>query len=170
MALHSRTELEEERRLFYVAVTRAKDTCTLSFATSRFIWGNLVTAEPSRFIDEIDQKFLNFISPERRGGRSLNSRPTKFDKPYVGGLNKTVEAPSGMKSVSKSFSSSSSSNKGAMGLDLKVGYNVEHAQFGKGKITAITGEADDKKATIFFLGKGAKTLLLRFANLNVLED
>ena len=168
MALHSRTELEEERRLFYVAVTRAKDSCTLSFATSRFIWGNLVTAEQSRFIDEIDDKYLNFVTPERRGGRSLNSRPSKFDKPYVGGLNKTVEAPSGMKSVSKA-ASTPSSNKGAIGLDLKVGYNVEHAQFGKGKITAITGTGDDKKATIFFLGKGAKTLLLRFANLNVVE-
>ena len=78
-----------------------------------------------------------------------------------------MQAPSGMKSVSKA---ASSSNKGAIGLDLKVGYNVEHSQFGKGKITAINGTGDDKKATIFFLGKGAKTLLLRFANLNVLEN
>ena len=167
MALHSRTELEEERRLFYVAVTRAKDACTLSYATSRFIWGNLITAEPSRFIDEIDAKFLNFETPERRGGRSLNSRASGFDKPYVGGLNKTMSAPSGMKPVATVTSSSSKSD--TLGLDLKVGYNVEHAQFGKGKITAIEGTGQDKKATIFFLGKGAKTLLLRFANLTVVE-
>jgi DNA helicase II / ATP-dependent DNA helicase PcrA len=167
MALHSRTELEEERRLFYVAVTRAKDACTLSYATSRFIWGNLITAEPSRFIDEIDAKFLNFETPERRGGRSLNIRASGFDKPYVGGLNKTISAPSGMKPVATVTSSSSKSD--TLGLDLKVGYNVEHAQFGKGKITAIEGTGQDKKATIFFLGKGAKTLLLRFANLTVVE-
>lgn len=167
MALHSRTELEEERRLFYVAVTRAKDACTLSYATSRFIWGNLITAEPSRFIDEIDAKFLNFETSERRGGRSLNSRASGFDKPYVGGLNKTISAPSGMKPVATVTSSSSKSD--TLGLDLKVGYNVEHAQFGKGKITAIEGTGQDKKATIFFLGKGAKTLLLRFANLTVVD-
>lgn len=168
MALHSRTELEEERRLFYVAVTRAKQSCTLSFATSRFIWGNLVTAEPSRFIDEIDKKHLHFEVSERRGGRSLNSRPTPFDKPFVGGLNKTVSAPSGMKAVSELTSSGKKSD--SLGLDLKVGYNVKHELFGNGKVTAIEGQGNDKKATIFFLGKGAKTLLLRFANLTVLEE
>jgi len=167
MALHSRTELEEERRLFYVAVTRAKESCTLSFATSRFIWGNLVTAEPSRFIDEIDKKYLNFEVSERRGGRSLNSRPTAFDKPYTGGLNKTVAAPAGMKSMSQA---SVSSKSDSLSLDLKVGFNVKHELFGSGKITTIEGQGSDKKATIFFPGKGAKTLLLRFANLTVLED
>lgn len=168
MVLHSRTELEEERRLFYVAVTRAKESCTLSFATSRFIWGNLVTAEPSRFIDEIDKKYLNFVVSERVGGRSLNSRPSGFDKPYIGGLNKTVSAPAGMKSVSQASPSSGKSD--SLGLDLKVGYNVKHELFGTGRITTIEGQGSDKKATIFFPGKGAKTLLLRFANLTVMEE
>ena len=153
--------------MFYVAVTRAKESCTLSFATSRFIWGNLVTAEPSRFIDEIDKQYLNFEVSERRGGRSLNSKPTPFDRPFVGGLNKSVAAPAGMKSVN---SVSSSSKGDALSLDLKVGYNVKHELFGNGKVTTIEGQGSDKKATIFFPGKGAKTLLLRFANLTVLED
>ena len=74
MALNSRSELEEERRLFYVAVTRAKDTCTLSYATSRFIWGNLVSSEPSRFIEEIDPIHLNFESQQRGMGKSLSGR------------------------------------------------------------------------------------------------
>lgn len=168
MALHSRTELEEERRLFYVAVTRAKESCTLSFATSRFIWGNLITAEPSRFIDEIDKKFLNFEASERPGGRSLNSRMTGFDKPFTGGLNKTVTAPAGMKAVSEI--KQPSGKEGSTDLELKVGYNVKHELFGNGKITTIEGQGMDKKATIFFPGKGAKTLLLRFASLTVLED
>lgn len=168
MALHSRSELEEERRLFYVAVTRAKESCTLSFATSRFIWGNLITAEPSRFIDEIDRTYLNFEASERPGGRSLNSRMTGFDKPFVGGLNKTVSAPSGMKSVN--IAKPSAVNNDSVNLDLKVGYNVNHDIFGMGKVTTIEGQGIDKKVTIFFPGKGAKTLLLRFAKLTVLED
>ncbi len=168
MALHSRTELEEERRLFYVAVTRAKVSCTLSFATSRFIWGNLVSAEPSRFIEEIDKKFLNFVASERPGGRSLNSRPSGFDKPYIGGLNRTVSAPEGMKAVSHAKPSVGKSD--SLSLDLKVGYSVKHELFGTGRITTIEGQGSDKKATIFFPGKGAKTLLLRFANLTVMEE
>jgi DNA helicase-2/ATP-dependent DNA helicase PcrA len=176
MALHSRTELEEERRLFYVAVTRARDTCTLSYATSRFIWGNLVTSEPSRFIDEIARDFLHFEVPDRPGGRSLNSRASGFDRPMSGGLNRSLSSSSISTSSStpnlKPMSQASSAPKktGASSLDLKVGFNVQHAQFGTGKITAIEGTGNDKKATIFFPGKGAKNLLLRFANLTVIED
>lgn len=168
MALHSRSELEEERRLFYVAVTRAKESCTLSFATSRFIWGNLITAEPSRFIDEIDRKFLNFEASERPGGRSLNSRMTGFDKPFVGGLNKSVSAPAGMKSVS--IAKPSSNATATADMDIKVGYNVHHELFGNGKVQKIEGEGGDKKVTIFFPGLGAKTLLLRFAKLKILAE
>jgi DNA helicase II / ATP-dependent DNA helicase PcrA len=169
MALHSRTELEEERRLFYVAVTRAKESCTLSFATSRFIWGNLVTAEPSRFIDEIDRKYLHFEISERPGGKSLNNRMKGFDKPFTGGLNKSVIAPAGMKAVSETRNAPN--HLSATGeMDLKVGYNVKHALFGTGKVTTLEGTGSDKKATIFFPGKGTKTLLLRFANLVVLEE
>ncbi len=167
MALHSRTELEEERRLFYVAVTRARETCTLSYATSRFIWGNLVTSEPSRFIDEISKDFLHFEVPDRPGGRSLNSRASGFDRPMSGGLNRSFSAAPNMKPVEQV--QRSASKVAASTLDLKVGYNVQHAQFGTGKVTAIEGQGNDKKATIFFPGKGAKNLLLRFANLTVVD-
>ncbi|MEY3438520.1 MAG: hypothetical protein RL265_1105 [Bacteroidota bacterium] len=168
MALNSRTELEEERRLFYVAVTRAKDTCTLSYATSRFIWGNLVSSEASRFIEEIDQKFLNFETPQRGMGRSLSGRVSNFDEPFTGGLNRTTAAPSGsFKSLNEV---SNSPEKSGSTADLKVGYNVLHDRFGKGKITRLEGEGADKKATIFFPHHGAKTVILRFANLTVIED
>ena len=168
MALNSRTELEEERRLFYVAVTRAKDTCTLSYATSRFIWGNLVSSEASRFIEEIDQKFLNFETPQRGMGRSLSGRVSNFDEPFTGGLNRTTSPPSGsFKSLNEV---SNSPEKSGSTADLKVGYNVLHDRFGKGKITRLEGEGADKKATIFFPHHGAKTVILRFANLTVIED
>lgn len=166
MVLNSRTELEEERRLFYVAVTRAMKTCTLTYATSRFQWGNLVSSEPSRFIDEIDAKYLNFETPQRGMGRSLTSGRSlgagTFEKP--GGLNRTL----GQQNL-KPVSQSSPGNKDNDGLNLMVGYNVEHDRFGKGKVTKIDGQGADKKATIFFPHHGAKTVLLRFANLKVVE-
>ena len=168
MALNSRTELEEERRLFYVALTRAKDTCTLSYAASRFIFGNLTTSEPSRFIDEIDSKFLHFETPSRAAGKSLMGRSMDFDKPYSGGLNRTpVSSSRSLKSIHDLNSTPSRTNSDQ---DIKVGYNVVHDRFGKGKVTKLEGSGADKKATIFFPHHGAKTVLLRFANLTVLED
>ncbi len=166
MALHSRTELEEERRLFYVAVTRAKETCTLSYATSRFQWGNLITSEPSRFIDEISPEFLHFETPERGRGKSLS-----------GGMSNSFANPSGMGGLNKSFTKSPSlkrvenakpsAPKTGGSLELKVGYNVSHDRFGKGKVIKLEGNGPDKKATIFFPKHGSKTVLLRFANLTV---
>ncbi|MFT6983832.1 MAG: DNA helicase-2/ATP-dependent DNA helicase PcrA, partial [Crocinitomicaceae bacterium] len=167
MALNSRAELEEERRLFYVAITRAKTTCTLSYATSRFLWGNLISSEPSRFIDEIDREFLEFEAPERGKGRSLSGRlGGAFSNPTAsGGLNKNL--------ASKSLTPVNRANpprpKTGGTLDLKVGYNVEHDRFGKGKVIQLDGDGPDKKATIFFPKHGSKTVLLRFANLKVEE-
>jgi len=169
MALNSRTELEEERRLFYVAITRAKDSCTLSYAASRFIWGNLVSSEPSRFIDEIDQKFLAIEAPSRGMGKSLTGgRSMNFEQPFSGGLNRTFSSTGG--SLKSMEQIKSSPEKTGTTADLKVGYNVMHDRFGKGKITKMEGSGADKKATIFFPHHGAKTVLLRFANLTVLED
>jgi len=176
LSINSRTELEEERRLFYVAVTRAELTCTISYATSRFQWGNLVSSEPSRFIAEINQEFLSFESPygqQQGGGRSLSSgRSGAMEKPFVGGLNKSASAgnilPRSLKSMSDLSSKPSTSE--SLTMDIKVGYNVEHDRFGKGKVTKLEGSGVDKKATIFFPHAGAKTLLLRFAKLTVLED
>lgn len=174
MALQSRTEIEEERRLFYVAVTRAMKTCTLTYAASRFQFGTLTTSEPSRFIDEINPKYLHFENPQRGGGRSLNSgRPVGGSFAHVGGgLNKPMGGETtqrktpdlqNMKPVSKA-----SGGKVDV-MDLKVGYNVLHDRFGKGKITKIEGQGADKKATIFFPHHGAKNILLRFANLTVVD-
>jgi DNA helicase-2/ATP-dependent DNA helicase PcrA len=173
LSINSRTELEEERRLFYVAVTRAEKTCTISYASSRFQWGNLVSSEPSRFIAEINQDYLNFENPygsSMGGGRSLNSGRPVTERGFVGGLNKTTTAPSAGSLKSLSDLSSKPATSEAMNLDLKVGYNVEHDRFGKGKVTKLEGTGVDKKATIFFPHAGAKTLLLRFAKLTVLED
>lgn len=167
MALSSRAELEEERRLFYVAVTRAMETCTLSYASSRFQWGNLISSEPSRFIDEIPGQFLKFDTPQRAAGRSLTGGRTGYDESFSGGLNKRPVPP---KLSSLSSLQSKPSAKRSGDIQLKVGYNVEHDRFGKGKVTKLEGSGPDTKATIFFPRHGAKTVLLRFANLTVLDE
>lgn len=170
LSLNSRTDLEEERRLFYVAVTRAKKTCNLSYATSRFQWGNLITCEPSRFIDEIDPQFLKHISPQRGMGRSLvTGRGEKANDNFTGGLNRPMGSRS-LKPISSVAGSPGKSNSPAGAPShLKVGYNIEHDRFGKGKVTQLEGTGSDTKATIFFPRHGSKTVLLRFAKLKVLD-
>ena len=169
MALHSRTELEEERRLFYVALTRAMHSCTLSYASSRFNWGQLVTSEPSRFIDEIEQSYLEFESPQRGAGRSLSGR-SNFDQVHTGGLNKSFSSSTPPPTFKPMQQASGSSKVPGSNENLKVGYIVNHDRFGKGKVTKLEGDGADKKATIFFPHHGAKTVLLRFANLTIIEE
>jgi DNA helicase-2/ATP-dependent DNA helicase PcrA len=165
MALNSRTELEEERRLFYVALTRAKDACTLSYAASRFTWGQLISSEPSRFIDEIDSQFLNFDAPPRGQGRSLGMGINRGERPFSGGLNRTMGSPKLTAMNNLNGSNNSTNNSQYM-----VGQNVQHERFGKGKITKLEGAGNDQKATVFFPHHGIKNLILRFANLQILEE
>jgi DNA helicase II / ATP-dependent DNA helicase PcrA len=162
LALNSRTELEEERRLFYVAVTRAEKQVYFSYAGSRYRWGNLIYCEPSRFIDEVDPKFL--IMPE-------NTKAIKSgtgDLPFETTRPKPQFAPKNLVKMSKHTAS-----KGGAAIesldDLQVGVTVEHERFGKGKIIAIEGAKPDTKATVYFPSSGQKTLLLKFAKLKVLN-
>ena len=163
MSLHSRSDLEEERRLFYVAVTRAMESCTLSYAVSRFLWGQSISCEPSRFIDEIDPNYLEFSSKSKSMNRGLSMKG--FEGARTGGLNKmTNPSLRSLKEITRQKSSSPNEQ------DIKVGYNVEHKTFGKGKVTHMEGSGADQKATIFFPHHGSKTILLRFANLEILNE
>jgi DNA helicase-2/ATP-dependent DNA helicase PcrA len=173
MALNSRSELEEERRLFYVALTRGMKSCMLSYATSRFTWGQPIMCESSRFIDEIEPQYLQFESVNRSSaGRSLMGSGA-IDRGFSGGLNKPLGAPApklrSLKEVSHSSTSARPTNDTG-NEQLMVGANVSHDRFGKGKVLKIEGAGPDKKATIFFPQHGSKTVLLRFANLQILED
>ncbi|MCB0477649.1 MAG: UvrD-helicase domain-containing protein [Crocinitomicaceae bacterium] len=175
LSLNSRSELEEERRLFYVAVTRAEKQAFLSFATSRYRWGKLITSEASRFIEEIDESYLEWENPyaSNGGGRSLNAgrrgyEPKESFENFGGfGAKKiaTPSAPMGMKKVSETKSSAPKSDLSG----LKVGYNVAHEKFGKGKVVALSGDYPNQKATVFFPRVGQKQLLLKFAKLEILE-
>lgn len=166
MALSSRSELEEERRLFYVALTRAEKRATLSYATSRYRWGNLITSEPSRFIEEIESEFLEVNNPSRGGGVSLNQLNLER-KVGVSGKKLFSDKERKLKKITSS-DSSQKTGTAASELDLKVGYNVVHEHFGKGKVVGLEG-TPPTKATVFFPKVGNKQLLLKFARLEVLD-
>ncbi|MDI1235774.1 MAG: exodeoxyribonuclease V subunit gamma [bacterium] len=166
MSLTSRQELEEERRLFYVAVTRAEQKLTLSFATSRFKYGNLIPCEPSRFLGEIESQYLEFSyqntlkmeSPVLKKKESPN-----FGKGYGMNVGKPVfSRPSGQIQISSNFKESDTSN-------LMEGQTIEHQRFGKGQVLNIQDSGDNRKAVIRFVEAGEKTLVLKFAKLMILE-
>jgi DNA helicase-2/ATP-dependent DNA helicase PcrA len=174
MSLNSRSDLEEERRLFYVATTRAENKLTLSYATSRFKFGTLISCEPSRFLDEIDAKYLeldftakpastgnSFFDNEREAWSKRSSGDT-FSKPKPPPV-KTTSILAKAHVPSPGFAPSDTSN-------LQVGMEVEHERFGFGKVISMEGNKPDVKATIFFKEIGQKQLLLKFAKLYIISN
>jgi len=155
MMLNSRADLEEERRLFYVAITRAEKRLTLSYAISRYQWGNLRACEKSRFIDEIEPTFLNF---------QYGDGQSSFDK--VLKKKSTLVAPAPKKATnyvpSSDFQPSDTSN-------LQAGMRVEHPKFGFGVVAKMDTQGNSTKAIIEFEEAGEKTLLLSFAKLRIHE-
>lgn len=177
MNLNSRSELEEERRLFYVALTRAEKQAYLTYAQSRYQWGKLTDAEPSRFIDEIDDKFLKYLSPQgSRRFRSLTNFD-KFDevdkdryrqvKPVAGTPPKGPNMEESRKL--RRLKPVSSLDKAKVGVRLEKGQIVEHNRFGKGRVLHVEGVGGDAKAEIQFDNGGLKRLILRFAKLEILS-
>lgn len=160
LSLNSRTELEEERRLFYVAITRAEKKLTLSYATTRYRWGNLISCEPSRFIEEIDEKYLDAPSFETSTPVAKPSSDSGFNMKF----STPAPKPQNLKKVTSSGGDSGSDNE-----NYVVGLKVEHAKFGKGKIVNIEGQFPNRKATVFFPNVGQKQLLLKFAKLDIIE-
>jgi DNA helicase-2/ATP-dependent DNA helicase PcrA len=184
MSMNTREELEEERRLFYVALTRAEHQAYLTYTLSRYRWGKLVDAEPSRFITEIDNQYLEYTTPKDDNykykpllGADLWGEPDKSklrqSKPK-NGTPPSVNQPSEeqirklrkMRPVSKSTNPPKPS--GFEGK-LQPGMIVEHARFGRGEVVNLEGIGGEKKAEINFKVGGLKKLLLRFAKLEVVE-
>lgn len=163
MMLNSRADLEEERRLFYVAITRAEQKVFLSYALSRYRFGRLKSCEPSRFIDEIDPKFINESS--KFGGRPTQPI-TKITSHYAknlvrGGVTKPSNNNAAIQhSPSTNFAPSDTTN-------LKEGMKVEHPKFGFGEVAEIDNSGTSRKAKVVFDNFGEKTLLLSFAKLKI---
>ena len=180
MSMSTRSELEEERRLFYVALTRAEKQAYLTYALSRYRWGKLVDAEPSRFIEEIDEQYVEIVTPkeERRFNPMLSAdifgdvdpNTVRYKKPsYPKAKPKVQEkfqisTPKNLKKVSETKATSNLfDNK------LIVGDVVNHQRFGKGNVLNIEGKNADLKAEIRFENGGVKKLLLRFAKLEIIS-
>jgi len=164
LSLNSRSDLEEERRLFYVAITRAEKRLIMSYAQTRFRWGNLIHCEPSRFIDEIDEQYIDFphTTPEP------TRKPFSFDQERM--RFSGARSNPNLKPVRKLKTTSSVSTfEGDDPSALATGMEVMHEKFGKGKVISTEGEAPNKKATVFFPKVGHKQLLLRFAKIKILD-
>ena len=163
MSSSTREELEEERRLFYVALTRAMNKVTLSYAVTRYRWGVPVNGTPSRFIREIDVRFI--ANPEEDGSQS--APPKDFNKKPSISLNMGRMKPVGQ-------ALRQSGGKDAFESDdpvlVQTGMQVIHLRFGKGKVLNLEGEFPNRKATVFFNDHGQKQLLLKFAKLKILKD
>ena len=163
MNLNSRTELEEERRLFYVALTRAEKKIYLSYVLSRYRWGKPVDSEKSRFIDEIKEEYLQNNVIQRSISKDF-SQKSQFNKVGIR-FKKPETRPA--KNFVKLKSSSSKSN--LFDNKLIVGNIVIHERFGKGEVISIEGQGGDRKAEIKFEKGGLKKLLLRFSKLEIIS-
>lgn len=183
--------LEEERRLFYVAITRAEEHCFLSYAKTRFRYGKMEFGSPSRFLKDIDVRFLRLpqdagmfrrVEEEAAAFRRENARgfaPDREDAPYGGKERVSVRpkqqiiaptVPRNLKRVAPSANTASTSpSAGGSANRVQQGQLIEHERFGLGEVLKVEGEGDNAKATIRFKNAGDKQLLLRFARFKVLS-
>ena len=169
MALHNRADLEEERRLFYVALTRAMKKVSVSYAESRFKWGKLEYCEPSRFIDEIDEQYLDIprkVIPksESRIGGGIRIKARTVQKPVQRSSYKSVASASPSPSQNSGLSKINASNPDDIEKDVKV----KHQRFGEGLVIQVEGAGPNKKARVRFKD-GEKQLILRFARLQIIK-
>ena len=165
MMLESRQDLEEERRLFYVAITRAEKKLSFSYAESRYQWGRLKMCEPSRFLLEVDQRYLN-VNRMVQSALERDTTPpvTTFARNLV--QRKTEARPAATAATNHVPSADFVPTDT---FDLAEGDKVEHLKFGFGVVTKMDVNGTDRKATVKFDLVGEKTLLLSFAKLRVLK-
>ncbi|MCM5663303.1 ATP-dependent helicase [Galbibacter mesophilus] len=183
MSMNTRSELEEERRLFYVALTRAEKQAYLTYTQSRYRWGKLIDAEPSRFIEEIDDKYLEYLTPPLDSDYrykpmidadifgEVDKSKFRLRKPTPG-TPPTSHKPSEeklrkLRKIKPDLGETTTNNQN-LDADLVIGSKVSHTRFGNGEIVSLEGVGNDKKAEIRFDTGGIKKLLLRFAKLEVI--
>ena len=188
MSVNTRSELEEERRLFYVALTRAEHQAYLTYTQSRYRWGKLVDCDPSRFLQEIDPQYLEYLTAPESNYRyksSINpdifgdvdksklrtTKPVSGTPPkYITQERDLVRANHDIRKLKEISSATSESTKMASDTSKLVeGIKVSHDRFGHGKILNLEGAGADRKAEIQFEVGGIKKLLLRFAKLTIIE-
>ncbi|QXP54732.1 UvrD-helicase domain-containing protein [Cellulophaga sp. HaHa_2_95] len=183
MSMSTRSELEEERRLFYVALTRAEKQAYLTYTQNRYRWGKLIDAEPSRFLEEIDEKFIENLTPIEKPAYRYKST---IDTDIFGEVDKSklrqIKPKSGIPPSTakpnenqlrklrklKPELAQPIGNTNTVDPNLAEGSLINHTRFGRGTVVKIDGIGNDRKAEIQFDTAGIKKLLLRFAKLEVL--
>ncbi|MGC5746220.1 ATP-dependent helicase [Chryseobacterium sp. NFX27] len=180
MSSATREDLEEERRLFYVALTRAEKQVFFSYAVSRFQWGKITDAEPSRFLSEIDEEYIEFLNPamEKRFINNTGIKSNIFDehpseqRSFRKVEKKTIEKGDGSKPAQevrklKPVSTAKIINpSGASSQDIEVGDKVRHDRFGIGEVSFLDGtDPQNIKAKVIFIHEGEKNLILKYAKL-----
>ena len=174
MSGNSPRVLEEERRLFYVAITRAEEHCFLSYAKTRFRYGKTEFCRPSRFLQDIDVRFLHLpqeaiarrqVDEAARNFRSNFHVTTSFPPESRQRPLRRIETGSTLGTLGRAASASPS----AASHDLSAGQHIEHERFGIGEVLRVEGEGDNAKATIRFRNAGEKQLLLRFARFKIID-
>ena len=182
-SLSTREDLEEERRLFYVALTRAEKKLVLSYAESRYRWGNLTLSEPSRFIEEIDQSLIERTRKASFRGTSSFNEGVNFSNPFSKSFQEKKEfqrkteakqnTPYINSNINKNISATPSNNvsdfSAASPDEIEEGMRVLHQKFGQGTVAKVEGIGPNKKATVLFDECGTKQLMLKFAKLNILK-
>ena len=180
MAGDSPRAMEEERRLFYVAITRAEDHCFLSFAKSRFRYGKMEFANPSRFLRDIDPSFLK-LPNDSVSSRHIDESPSRFrrepnDRPARSLFNTEREAPKTTftkvtipRNLTKMENAQPKPASGGPITDLQSGQQIEHERFGIGEVLKVEGSGENLKATVKFRNAGEKQLLLKFARFKVIS-
>lgn len=175
MANSSLAEIEEERRLLYVAITRARSFCMISYASSRYRNGQTVMCSPSRFLRDINPKYLDLVS-----GASLNAPRPSFENyrssyhsqsPRTSGSYRAAPQRSGVPAASAAASTSSGAGveDKHSAADLSEGLRIEHSRFGTGTITAVDTTQAEARITVEFDNTGSKLLLLKFARFKILK-
>jgi len=165
----SAKEIEEERRLFYVAITRAKKRVVITLAKTRYRWGSLIDCRPSRFIREIDPKYLKVTGSNQRNysGRSMEEEEEEFETPrpirqLARRIIPVTNKPGLRLPVDENFEPDDPAA-------IQSGMAVTHPRFGNGKVLQIEGEGNNRMATVFFRDTGNKQLLLKFARLKIIK-
>lgn len=167
MMMQSREDLEEERRLFYVATTRAMEKLYLTYALSRYRFGRLLNCEPSRFLEEVDQSKIKVN--KRMSSREMPGALRKEGLPGTAGFIGIKKQPESRQPSQLKIHTPSPDFKPSNTNNLKAEQLVEHPKFGFGKVQKIETEGLNKKATIQFEHFGEKTLLLSFAKLRIID-
>ncbi len=168
MSKESVSELEEERRLFYVAITRAEKRCTLSYATSRYRNGQTTAPLPSRFLKDLDYQYIN----DTTGVSQLRETTTTQSQPRIQTRVVVHEEPTqtlrSMRSAIYTPSPKTDMEAKKNDAELKVGSRIKHDRFGEGEVLSMSGEGDNRKIVVEFKNVGTKTLLLKFARYTIL--